>query len=431
MSTLSVPTPAFDHGARVRSGSDRPPEAPTVLFVDDDEQLLDGLRAVLRRRIGDYTMAFAPGALEALQYLDDHAVDLVVADIQMPTMNGVELLEAVRIRYPNALRYVLSGEAGSALMTEAVPVAHRWLTKPCNSDELATVIGRALSHRREDLIHDPDACMALAATSALPSSPALYTALQQLLADPEVEVAEVAALVATDPAVAAKVLQWANSALVGRPPVRDIGRAVARVGLETMAKLALSVDVARMLSESNGIPGFHPTQLMRYSQSTSALAARLVEPEDAVDASLVALLSPVGLLLESAALPARLRECYRLADESDRPLVEVERERYGHGHPELAVHLLSIWGLPVDLVDLVGQAFDRPRFDGPDSVRSGPLPVLDAVRVARLLTLHRMTNPSIGRPHLDNLSEEELDLLTHWERSLAPVPTNEEDGVVS
>jgi HD-like signal output (HDOD) protein len=198
-----------------------------------------------------------------------------------------------------------------------------------------------------------------------------------------------------------------------------------------MAKLALSVEVARMLSESDGIPGLHPTQLMRYSKSTSALAARLVEPEDAVDASLVALLSPVGLLLESAALPARLRECYRLADESDRSLVEAERERYGHGHPELAVHLLSIWGLPVDLVDLVGQAFDRPRFDGPHPDRSGPLPVLDAVRVARLLTLHRMADPSIGRPHLDHLSEEELDLLTRWERSLAPVPTNEEDGVVS
>ncbi|MEL6984325.1 MAG: response regulator, partial [Actinomycetota bacterium] len=177
-----------------------------MLFVDDDEQLLDGLRVVLRRRIGDYAMAFAPGPLEALQYLDDHAVDLVVADIQMPTMNGVELLEAVRVRYPNALRYVLSGEPGSDLMTEAVPVAHRWLTKPCSSDELAAIIGQALDHRRHDLVDDPDACLALAATSALPSPPGIYTRLRQLLADPDVEVSQVAALVATDPAVTAKVL---------------------------------------------------------------------------------------------------------------------------------------------------------------------------------------------------------------------------------
>ncbi|MEL6985157.1 MAG: hypothetical protein AAFO29_22180, partial [Actinomycetota bacterium] len=91
------------------------------------------------------------------------------------------------------------------------------------------------------------------------------------------------------------------------------------------------------------------------------------------------------------------------------------------GHPELAVHLLSIWGLPADLIALVGQAFDRPRFD------NGPtLPVADAVRAARLLTLHRAIEPSVGRPHLDRLSEEELQGLIRLERSLAPVLTHEE-----
>lgn len=413
-----TPTSTTESCGRARSGSTGPAKTPTVLFIDDDEHVLNGLRTVLRRRVKDCTMAFVPGPLEALDYLDHHAVDLVVADLKMPTMNGVELLEAIRARHPAALRYVLSGEAGPEMITEAVPVVHRFVTKPCDSDDLAEVISRALLHRRLDLADDPDACLALAATSALPSPPGIYTQLRRLLADHDVPLDDVAALVSTDPAVTAKLLQWANSASIGRPGVSDVRRAIGRVGLEPMARLVLSASVVRMLSESDAIPGLDATQLVRTSQTISTLAARLARPKEAIDASVAGVLSSVGLLLEAAALPTRLHHAYRQAETEDRTLVDVERELYGHGHPDLAVHLLSVWGLPADLVTLVGLAAEPPRFD-----RALPWSAVDAVRAARLLTLHDPGDPSIGRPHLDRITPVELDHLT--ELAAGPLATTE------
>jgi len=418
MAGLFTPVSTPERCARVRSGSTGPATTPTVLFVDDDEHVLNGLRTVLRRRVKDCTMAFMPGPREALEYLDHHAVDLVVAELKMPGMSGVELLEATRLRHPSAMRYVLSGDAGLDVVTEVVPVAHRLVTKPCDSDDLAEVISRALLHRRLDLSDDPDARLALADTTALPSPPGIYTELRRLLADHDVSLDDVAALVATDPAVTAKLLQWANSASIGRPGVHDVHRAIARVGLEPMAKLVLSASVVRMLSESDAIPGLDANQLVRTSQSIGTLAARLARPEEAIDASVAGVLSSVGLLLEATALPGRLDHAYRQAEAEDRTLVEVERELYGHAHPDLAVHLLSIWGLPADLVSLVGLASQPPRLDRP------PLwPAADAVRAARLLTFLDAGAPSIGRPHLDRITPGELDQLA--ELAAEPLVTTE------
>lgn len=417
MSTAGLSLPPSDSGAarRRRSSDTETDNRPTILFVDDDINVLNGLRAVLRRRIRGCTLLFAPGPLEALEMLDHQPVDLVVSDIQMPTIDGVELLEAIRLRHPETLRYVLSGEANLTNLTESVPVAHRWLSKPCDSDELAGSLSRALVHRRIDLADDPEARRALAASDPLPSPPNLYASLRSLLADDDAPIDDVAALVAKDPAVTAKLFQWANSASLGRTPVRDVKSAIGRVGLETVARLALSVEVVRMLSVGERIPGFDPDQFTAHCTAMSELAGRLAHPDEAVDAALAALLSTVGLLLEVSQMPERLEAAYRQAVEEDRTLVEVERERHGVGHPDLGVHLLSVWGLPADLVPLVGLAYEPPRLDRPP-----PLAAVDAVRAARLLTLHHPDRPPIGAPHCDRLDLEVLDVLAEWERALPP-----------
>ncbi|MEM9562666.1 MAG: HDOD domain-containing protein [Actinomycetota bacterium] len=390
-----------------------PAVQPSILFVDDDEHVLAGLRSVLRRRLRNCRLTFAPGPLEAIEHLDHHDVDLVVVDIKMPAMDGVELLRTVRSRHPMTLRYVLSGEAGSELVTGGLPIAHRWLSKPCPSDDLADAITRALVLRRVGLADDPEIRRALAATDALPTPPQLYGRLQRLMADESVTIDEAAALVASDPAVAAKVLQWANSALVGRPPVGRLADAVARLGLDLLSKLVLSVEAVRLLRTTERIPGLDQGEVQQLSIATGDLAARLAHPDEAADAAVAGLLWPVGLLLESIATPTRLRHAYLLADELDRDLVDVERELHGVDHHDLAVQLLTVWGLPADLVSLVGLAGGHPKLD-----IAPPFDAVDAVRAARLLALGRTAG--VGRPHLEPISSELSGLLEDWDRARPP-----------
>ncbi len=115
----------------------RPPKC--VLFVDDEVDLLDALRDALRRYRRVWRMRFVTGGAAALAALEAEPTDVIVSDIQMPGMDGAELLALVQKRYPATIRIVLSGSANAGIITRAATVAHRILAKPCDIDDLALI----------------------------------------------------------------------------------------------------------------------------------------------------------------------------------------------------------------------------------------------------------------------------------------------------
>lgn len=80
----------------------------TVLFVDDDRQML----ASLRRASMDepFIARFANGVREAIEILREHEVHVLVTDLRMPDMSGLDLLKIVREEYPQIIPIVLSGQ---------------------------------------------------------------------------------------------------------------------------------------------------------------------------------------------------------------------------------------------------------------------------------------------------------------------------------
>lgn len=102
-----------------------------VLFVDDEPLLLRGLQATVRRdrRI---EATFANGGKAALEAWDAQPFDVVVTDMRMPGMTGVELLEALEARGPRRpKRILLTGYADDELLQRAERVCDHVLTKPC------------------------------------------------------------------------------------------------------------------------------------------------------------------------------------------------------------------------------------------------------------------------------------------------------------
>ncbi len=90
----------------------------TVLFVDDDEAILRSLERGLLEE--SYNKLFANSGKEALEILKHNNVDLIVTDMQMPEMNGLELLRIVRKEYPNINGIVLTGYKLNAELIKAV-----------------------------------------------------------------------------------------------------------------------------------------------------------------------------------------------------------------------------------------------------------------------------------------------------------------------
>ncbi|MEM9033018.1 MAG: HDOD domain-containing protein [Actinomycetota bacterium] len=386
---------------------------PGILFVDDEPDLLAGLRSSLRRLRRTYTFHFANGGDEAIRILRNEPIDLVVSDMRMPGMNGVQLLRHVKEHHPGAIRYVLSGEAEEHLVVQAVTLAHRWLSKPLDRDDLVAAIEEAMHHRT--ILDDAATAEAIARVDALASPPTLYAQVMHMIADTEASAHDLAEVVGTDAAISAKVLQWANSAF-GAGHCDDVQSAIVQIGLPTVAQLVLLAEVFRAAGPHEAVPGLEPELLRRHVERIAAIAD-VVRPDDHA-AHLGGLLSHIGLLIQATHLPERLAASYEHAEVHGTTLVAAEQTLHGITHPELGAFLLATWGLPSDVVLAVRDAFEPLDADGEATPRTA-----DAVRIARLLAQREPHAEQLGRPHLDEIDSVTDATLDRWavdeERSAA------------
>lgn len=212
-----------------------------ILFVDDDRDLLDGLRDALRSRRREWRMTFVTGGEAALSVLDGEPVDVIVSDLRMPGMDGASLLTQVARIQPAAVRIVLSGHADPETIGRAAAVAHRILVKPSPIEVVAGVIERSCVLL--DATHDGQMTGAAAGACVLPSPPATYIELAELLARIDATTEQVAAVLQRDVAMSATVMQLADSAYVGpHQPVSSLRDAIALLGHETLRAFVLSAE---------------------------------------------------------------------------------------------------------------------------------------------------------------------------------------------
>ena len=121
--------------------------SPRVLFVDDDAQVLGGLRNVFRKQRDRWDMVFALGGPDGLDQIDAASFDVVISDMRMPQLDGAALLGRVRERDPTTIRMILSGFADREAMARAIPVAQRFFDKPCDFRGLRAAIERGCALR--------------------------------------------------------------------------------------------------------------------------------------------------------------------------------------------------------------------------------------------------------------------------------------------
>src|SRR5438105_9075281 len=115
-----------------------------VLFVDDEQNILDGIRRTLHGMRTEWQMAFSTTGEEALKKLAESEFDVIVTDMRMPGMSGSELLTEVLQRYPSMVRIVLSGTVEPDLVLRSASTAHQYLAKPCDAATLRSTLDTAL-----------------------------------------------------------------------------------------------------------------------------------------------------------------------------------------------------------------------------------------------------------------------------------------------
>ena len=209
---------------------------PIIVFVDDEPNILHGLKRFTRSKRDIWTMHFAPGGEEALEIIRAEPVDVLVADMRMPGLDGAELLQFVSKEAPGVIRIILSGEADTAQTYRTVGRSHRFLAKPCDPAVLVETIENLLVRRDEAGTE-----MSLRTNSfldRLTSKPSTFVELRAELDREEAKASAVAAIISRDPSLAARILQLVNSAYFGRAvETFSIRHAVATLGLERIRDL--------------------------------------------------------------------------------------------------------------------------------------------------------------------------------------------------
>jgi DNA-binding NtrC family response regulator len=118
-----------------------------ILIVDDEEIVIRSCRRIL----GDagYDCDSAPNGWEALQKVEAHPYDVIVLDIMMPKMDGLEVLQQVKERHPDVEVVMVTGLSQIQTAVKAMKLgAFDYLPKPFDPDELQHVVERALERRR-------------------------------------------------------------------------------------------------------------------------------------------------------------------------------------------------------------------------------------------------------------------------------------------
>ena len=80
-----------------------------ILFVDDEPNILTGVKRMMRPMRKTWKMDFAQSGQKALDFLAENEIDIVVSDMRMPEMDGGDLLAEVQKKYPWIVRIILSG----------------------------------------------------------------------------------------------------------------------------------------------------------------------------------------------------------------------------------------------------------------------------------------------------------------------------------
>lgn len=244
------------------------------------------------------------------------------------------------------------------MVARAAAAAHRLIAKPCETEELALVIRRSCALRDigTRVAFDRRAIGA----AALPSVPRLYAELGELLCGGTANAADVARVIEKDIAMAAKVLQLANSAYFGRrSSTTKVTEAVSYLGTETLKALLLHAETFRQFQVDRPIPGFDLEGLQRHGTRVGHLAhAILKDAGGRGNAFTAGLLHDIGLLVLATQAPHELAQTLALARQHDHPIHAIERDHQELTHAEIGAHLLVLWGLPDDVAEAVAGHHD-------------------------------------------------------------------------
>lgn len=327
-----------------------------ILFVDDEQNVLDGFRTMLHSKRKEWKCRFVLTSQEALELVDKERFDVVIADMRMPGMDGADFLKEVAKRQPDTVRMILSGYSEMQALLKSVRYAHQFLSKPCNSDTIIETIRRVTD--LSGILLDESVRGIVSQIDSLPAIPDVYVRISRELEQAEPDIKRIGQLVERDAGMCATLMKVVNSSFFGFfETVSSPVRAVTLLGTQTVKGLILGVHLLEELDTSM-INGYSVDKLWQHTLQTGYLAKTIASMETSDDSFIescfiAGMLHDVGKLIFVTQMEAMYAPVLNAVRAEGGPIYLFEKNGMGVSHAEVGAYLLGLWGFRKEVVEAV------------------------------------------------------------------------------
>ena len=215
-----------------------------MLFVDDEQLVLNGLRRMLRSHRHDWDISFAQSGKEALSLFKEKSYDVVVSDMRMPEIPGSVLLTEIADKHPTCTRLILSGHAEISMILDTVMPAHQFHAKPCNMEVLSNSLKSIRNSFSFDV--DPELRAHLNGLQYVYSCPLALAELTNHLNNENPDLHRTERIIETDIALTSQVLRLVNSAFFSTAKLTlDLKQALTVLGHDLLKRLLTETKLFR------------------------------------------------------------------------------------------------------------------------------------------------------------------------------------------
>lgn len=325
-----------------------------ILFVDDEINILNGLKRSLHSMSQEWDMSFTDSARNAMNILSEDEYDIVVTDMRMPELSGLDLLKYVYLNYPKMVRIILSGHTDRSIIMKTIGLAHQFFTKPSNSDDLIDALKKIIYIR--SYLNNTEILKILSLLKSIPVMPVIYNELIALMNDEEVSLKKVGDLISKDIGLSTKILQLVNSSFFAvMRHVSDIHQAINLLGMEIIKDMLLSFQVFTQV-DKNLVKDFHLSELWTHSLATAYIAKSIAKDlnlsiEIAEMSFIAGILHDVGKLILVTEFSNEYHQVIDLNKNQKMGVIEAENKILGISHNVIVAYLASIWGFSQSVIE--------------------------------------------------------------------------------
>ncbi len=331
----------------------------SILIVDDEEGVVTALRSMFRR--DGYRLHVFLNGIRALEFLHEEDVDIIISDLRMPILSGIEFLNKAGGLCPRATRIMLSGYEDKTVVLNALAkgLAQHYVMKPWDDLEFKALIAQTIQqmlgagHQQMKEI--------FGGLQTLPSAPRLHNDLSEVLARRDAPVKAIVDEIAKSPPVVAKLLQVANSVYYSaRAPVVSIREAVQFIGTEHLENLVMGIEAFQIVGAcSDPWATDKVDQLWReaIARATIAktIAAQWPDFHEKHAVHVATLLQDIGLVVRVCTSPDRYKSFLEILEVPESDVLDADGRTFGMTHDEVGAILLRYWNLPAHIVDAVAK----------------------------------------------------------------------------